>query len=176
MSTSSTIFRGQNVATLLIVILVLSFTSLVAAQSGGIFEITDAVVASGSEEMSADIFAVTGTLGQPGAGDGMAGGGFSVTSGFWNYTSVAPTAAGVTISGRVMTAAGGGISNARMFLQTQDGQIFVSRSGAFGYYVFENIEAGQTVFITVEHKLHTFAPHAVMVVDSVSDLDFVPIP
>jgi hypothetical protein len=51
--------------------------------------------------------------------------------------------------------------------------MYVSRSAAFGYYMFEEIEAGQTVFISVEHKLYTFSGQTVMVVDSISDLDFV---
>ena len=165
---------ATSTVTLLICLSLLSSSG--AAQSGGVFEITGAAVAASSTEMSGDDFVIAGTLGQPAAGDGIGSGPFGITSGFWNYTALAPTAAGVTLSGRVVTANGVGISNARMFLQTQRGDIFVSRSASFGYYMFENIEAGQTVFITVEHKLHTFSPRTVMVADSVSNLDFVPEP
>jgi hypothetical protein len=142
------------------------------AQSGGGFEITEAAIASGSAMMSADDFQIDGTVGQPAAGDALLSDQFTITSGFWNYTALAPTAAGVSISGRIVTAEGVGIGNARLFLQTQNGEILVSRSASFGYYMFEDIAAGQVVFITVEHKLFTFEPQTVMVVDSVADLDF----
>ncbi len=154
-----------------ILILVMAISGV--GQSGGNFVITQAVIAGGGDRSSAGNFEVDVTIGQPEAGQALGSGPFAVTSGFWNYTSLAPTAAGVMISGRVMAVDGTGISNAQMFLQTQDGQIVVSRSGSFGYYLFENVEVGQAVFITVEHKLYSFAPQSVMVLDSVSDLDFV---
>lgn len=142
------------------------------AQSGGIFEITGGTIAGGADAMSADDFELDGTLGQPDAGGSIGAGNFALTSGFWNYTALAPTAAGVTVSGRIVTPDGVGISNARIFVQTHDGQIFFTRSASFGYYMFEDIAAGQSIFVTVEHKLFTFEPRTVMVIDSVADLDF----
>ena len=51
----------------------------------------------------------------------------------------------------------------------------MTRSSPFGYYIFEEVEVGQTVFITVEHKQFTFEPRSVMVIESISDLDFQPV-
>jgi hypothetical protein len=144
-----------------------------ASQGGGDFVITQAVIASGGSHSTAGDFSIDATTGQLEAGGAIGFGPFAITSGFWNYTHLAPTAAGVTISGRIVSKQGVGISNARLHLQTQSGQMYVSRSAAFGYYMFEEIEAGQTVFISVEHKLYTFSGQTVMVVDSISDLDFV---
>ena len=157
----------------MVTVLVFVFSNSAIAQSGGIFEITEAVVAAGGASMSADDFQLDGTLGQPAAGGALGSGNFALTSGFWNYTVLAPTAAGVTISGRIATPDGNGISNARIFIQASGGDIFFSRSAAFGYYMFDNIAAGQSIFVTVEHKLFLFEPRTVMVVDSVADLDFV---
>jgi hypothetical protein len=144
------------------------------AQSGNGFEITDAVVAGGGTSSSGGIFEVDSTLGQPVLGGPSGFGSISLTSGFWNYTPLAPTAAPVSISGRVLTPTGGGLFNAVLYLQTRDGEIFVTRSGAFGYYMFDGIEVGQTVFISVESKRYTYAPRTIRLADVVTDLDFTP--
>ena len=145
------------------------------AQSGGGFEITEAVIAAGGGSSSNGIFEIETTLAQPASGGPMNGAPFSVTSGFWTFTPLAPTAAQAVISGRVRSMDGNGINNAVLYLQTALGEIYITRSSSFGYYMFEGIEIGQTVFITVEHKQFTFEPRSVMVVDSVSDFDFQPI-
>lgn len=46
------------------------------------------------------------------------------------------------------------------------------RSGAFGYFRFEEVEAGQTYVVGVASKLYQFAPQAVTVAEDVSDLNF----
>ena len=145
------------------------------AQSGGGFEITEAVIAAGGGSSSNGIFEVETTLAQAASGGPMNGAPFSVTSGFWTFTPLAPTAAQAVISGRVRNLDGTGINNAVLFLQTALGEIYMTRSSSFGYFMFEGIEIGQTVFITVEHKQFVFEPQSVTVNDSVSDLDFQPI-
>ena len=143
------------------------------AQSGGDFAITQAVIAAGGTQSAGGDFALDSTIGQPDAGGPIRAGNFAVTSGFWVFTPLAPTAALVSISGRVATPTGQAINNAVLFLQTQEGEIRVARSSSFGYYMFEDIVVGQSVFITVEHKQFTFEPRAVMVSDSITDLDFI---
>ena len=155
------------------VVLMLSLAMPADSQSGGGFLLTETVIAGGGEQSTADGFTLDATIGQPGSGGPLTAGRFVVTSGFWNYAPLAPTAAGVTISGRIVTAEEQGIPDARVFLQTQQGEIFVARSASFGYYIFEDIVAGQSVFVTVEHKLFTFPPQTVTVLDSVTGLDFV---
>ncbi len=157
----------------LIAIGVAMTVSPVAAQSGGGFEITEAVVAGGGASASNGGTELDSTFGQPASGDALLGGSFAVTSGFWNYVPLVPTAAAVAISGRVATSSGAAVSNAVLFLQTQDGQIRIARSAAFGYFMFEEVIAGQSVFITVEHKNFVFEPRTVLVSDNVTDLDFV---
>jgi len=146
------------------------------AQSGNGFEITESVIATGGEPASGGIFELDSTIGQSVEGSPIGAGNFGMTSGFWNYTALAPEAAPVSISGRVLTPSGGGLVNAVLYLQTQDGQFLVTRSGSFGYYMFEGIEAGQTVFISIESKRYTYAPRTVHLADVVTDLDFTPEP
>jgi hypothetical protein len=144
------------------------------AQSGGTFEITQAVVASGGTSSSGGIFEVDSTTAQPVLGGATGWANFSITSGFWNYNALAPTAGHVSVSGRIVTPTGAGLVNATLYLQTHNGEILVTRSGSFGYYMFEDLEAGQTVFISVESKRYTYTPRTVIVADSITDLDFTP--
>ena len=143
------------------------------AQSGGQFEVTESVVGTGGGSSSGGIFELEDTVGQPAAGGAIGSEPFSVTSGFWNYTALAPTAAGVSLSGRIVGPGGAGVTNARIFLQTQEGEMLAALSASFGYFLFENVMVGQTVFVTVEHKQFNFEPRTVLVLDNVTDLDFV---
>jgi hypothetical protein len=75
----------------------------------------------------------------------------------------APTAASVTIGGRIMTNAGRGIGSARVVLVEADGTRRYAATNSFGYYRFESIAAGQTATIEVRSKRYQFAPQVVNV-------------
>jgi len=97
-------------------------------------------------------------------------------NGGWGLEFNTSTAAGVSVSGRVMTAEGEGIRAARMVMT--GGTLTEPRivtTGTLGYYNFENLEAGQTYLLTVSSKRHTFtAPTRVItLIDNISDADFV---
>jgi hypothetical protein len=69
--------------------------------------------------------------------------------------SLAPTAAGATISGRVLTNEGYGIGGATVSLSGGDfSQQLRARTNPFGYYTFENIPVGLTYILTVGSKQH----------------------
>lgn len=87
-----------------------------------------------------------------------------------------PTAASVSISGRVRTANGSGLSNAIVYLaDTSSGNIRTTRTGSFGYYRFDEIQAGQTVVIGVNSKRYQFEPRVLSIAEDLTDLDFLPI-
>ena len=86
------------------------------------------------------------------------------------------TAANVSLGGRVTTAGGNGISNARVTVV--GGPLTAPRTvltSGFGYYSFEDLPAGQTYIVTVGSKRFTFAvpSRPVVLVDSIGDFDFV---
>lgn len=83
-----------------------------------------------------------------------------------------PTAAGVSISGRVLTADGSGLRNAVVDLTDRNGTVQATRTSSFGYYRFENVTAGETYIVSVSSKRFTFAPRVVTVSDDIADLDF----
>lgn len=86
------------------------------------------------------------------------------------------TAADATISGRVVTASGRGISNARVVLTGGDltGPVY-ALTNAFGYFVFDGIESGRVYAVTVNSKRYQFAnpTRTVDLSDSAVGVDFV---
>jgi hypothetical protein len=88
---------------------------------------------------------------------------------------LAPTAAAVTIGGRVMNASGRGVRNARLTLTEADGTVHTGLSGTFGYYRFADIPAGQSVFVSVSSKRFSLSnsSQVVNVTEDVEDLNFV---
>jgi alpha-tubulin suppressor-like RCC1 family protein len=87
----------------------------------------------------------------------------------------APTAALVSISGRVLTPDGQGVRNAQVKLTGAGGAIRFATTGTFGYFRFEEIEAGQTYMLEIISRRFTFAnPVRVLsVADEVTDADFI---
>jgi CSLREA domain-containing protein len=85
----------------------------------------------------------------------------------------APTAASVSISGRILTADGRGLQNALVILTDAAGNMRSARSSSFGFYRFEGIAAGQVYVVSVESKRSRFTPRVVNVTENLSDLDFI---
>lgn len=145
------------------------------AQSGG-YEITQSVLASGGGQNSTGgQFSLDGTIGQSLAGGALSGSPFTVTSGFWNFSPLAPTAAGVKISGRVFTTEGRGIRNVILILTASSGNIKTATTTAFGYFSFDDVLAGDTYIITAHGKRFTFnQPTQVLNInDDTYDVNFV---
>jgi hypothetical protein len=88
----------------------------------------------------------------------------------------APTAANVTVRGRVLNASGRGLSGTIVEMVGQNGNTVYAITNPFGYYRFVNIAAGETYIISVRSKSYRFAPRVVNVGDDVTDLDLVPEP
>ena len=86
-----------------------------------------------------------------------------------------PTAAGVSISGRVMSGYNRPVSRAIVTLTDQNGESRTATTNSLGYYRFENIPAGQVVTLNVTAKGWTYEPRVFNLNESVSDVDFHPI-
>jgi hypothetical protein len=87
----------------------------------------------------------------------------------------APTAAEVTISGRVLAPGGGGLRNASVVMTGADGAPRRVRTNAFGYYSFENVQSGGSYIMGVESRRFTYATYVVTVTDALANIDFTPI-
>lgn len=144
------------------------------AQSGGTFEIERSVIAGGGANASGGSFSVVSTIGQPIAGTRSTGGGFSLHGGFW-HPEYAPTAAAVSVSGRIIYGSRGlpGIT-VRIFgghLETPR----VARSSGFGYFHFDGLLAGNTYVVQVENQRYIFKEpvQVIYLTDSVTDIQFI---
>lgn len=93
----------------------------------------------------------------------------------WAIGNLVPLAASVNLGGRIITSNGNGIKNAVVSLTDINGNTRNVRTGAFGYYNFENVEAGATYTINVAAKRFTFAnpTQVITVKDNIGNLDFV---
>jgi Carboxypeptidase regulatory-like domain len=105
-----------------------------------------------------------------------AGGVVGSIAGGWGLEFIGTTAAHASISGRVMTADGNGIRNAHVVVTGNSlTEPLVVTTGSFGWFTFDDLEAGQTYVVTVNSQRYTFsAPSRVVsLTDNISDADFV---
>jgi Carboxypeptidase regulatory-like domain len=162
----------KTISKILLACLILPLNSL--AQTGGQFAITQSVIAGGGAVSSGGNFGVIGTTAQANAGIDSGGGQFSVKSGFWQ-SSFAPTAAQVSVAGRVLTANGAGIRNARVTITDQNGQMQTAYTGSFGYFRFTEVLVGEIYILTVHSKRFTFGnPTRVLsVLEETGDIEFI---
>lgn len=89
-----------------------------------------------------------------------------------------PTAAAVSVAGRVLSSDGMGISRAAVTLTDSAGNVRSATTSSFGYYKFDEVPAGQAYVLTVNNKRYFFAdsPRVVSVQESLADVDFVASP
>lgn len=85
---------------------------------------------------------------------------------------VAPTAANVSVGGRV-TVGKNGLSRARVTLTDMNGETRTVLTSSFGYFRFDEVTVGETYIIYVTHKRYIFAPQVVNIVEELTDLDFI---
>ncbi|CAN5510595.1 hypothetical protein BH10ACI1_BH10ACI1_03810 [soil metagenome] len=86
----------------------------------------------------------------------------------------APLAASVSVSGRVTTASGRGISGARVTLTDYHGETRTTLTGSFGYYRFDDVQVGETYIFEITHKRFQFASQVVTVNEEIEELNFAP--
>ena len=83
-----------------------------------------------------------------------------------------PTAASVTIGGRVSSERSRGIGNVIIVLSDASGNNRVARTNQLGYFRFEDVEVGQTYILNAQSKRYQFAPRVVTVNEELTNLDF----
>jgi len=165
-----------------VVALILIFiTSLpIASQTGGSYDLSHNVIASGGGSNSTGgTYTVDGTAGQGIAGVQSSNPSLSVRGGFWVFQPLAPTAAGTTISGRVVTTDEYGITNARLTLtNAATGEVRTILTSSFGYYRFDDVPVGAFYQLQVSTKRYVFKEDTRFfnLVDEVTDVNFVGVP
>ena len=83
-----------------------------------------------------------------------------------------PTAAGVTLSGRVATGPEGrGIINAVVTITDSNGVARNTVTGKGGRYEFGDLETGQTYIVSVRSRTYNFSPRVVQILDNLTEVD-----
>jgi hypothetical protein len=90
-----------------------------------------------------------------------------------NYTQLAPTAAAVSVAGRIVNNAGRGISKASVVAIDNQGQTRTAFSNSFGYFRINELNAGETYTFQVRHKTYTFAPRVLTLYENIDELTFI---
>lgn len=157
--------------------LLFSASTAQAQSSGGAFVLTQSVIASGGgiSSEAGNIYSITGSIGQS-VTDTSNTAPFTIKSGFFTAPLLfAPTAAMVTVSGRVTTATGRGIRSVLIFMTDGQGTLRTTTSSSFGYFRFTDVGAGETYIFTAKAKRFTFSqPSLVLNIDSnTNDVNFV---
>ena len=91
--------------------------------------------------------------------------------GVYQIPALAPTAASVSVGGRVLDNIGRGISKAVVQITDQNGITKSVRTNQFGYYRFDDIEAGEVYTVNARHKRYRFSPQVVSIQDSLTNLN-----
>jgi hypothetical protein len=91
------------------------------------------------------------------------------------FTGLGPTAATVSVVGRVTAAQGRGIGNAMITMIDSNGGERTTRTNNFGYYRFDAVAARETVTISVKARRYRFGQSSIVRTtnESISDADFV---
>jgi hypothetical protein len=91
--------------------------------------------------------------------------------------SGAPTAASVTVSGRVLTFFGRGIPGTKVLVtNTVSGERLLARTNSFGYFRVSGLPIGDTYIFNVQSKQYQFSPQVVTVLDEISNLNLIASP
>ena len=86
---------------------------------------------------------------------------------------IGSTASGVEIGGKVLTPDGRGIRGVTVSITDQSGAVRVATTNSFGFYRFENVEAGSSYVVSAASKRYRFGARVVNVSDTLTDLDLI---
>lgn len=169
--------KKQHISLLLTCLVSVAFVPSEFAQisTGGPYGMEQSVTASGGGASNGTIYKLEGTPGQPASGVTSTGGRYGSRGGFWQPMPLTPSAAGVTISGRVLTAEGRGLRGAIIRLTGNDtARPRMVATGVNGTFSFTDVEPGHTYIISVTSRRFGFAnPTQVITVnDNIADIVF----
>ncbi len=85
-----------------------------------------------------------------------------------------PTAANVSVSGKVLTAKGKGLLNVRVSITDNNGNVRTAMTNSFGNYSFNEIATGQNYVISATHRKYRFeVPTQILQVnENLTDVNF----
>jgi len=156
--------------------LLLTLTVAANAQiaQGGVYRLEQAVIASGgaSADSMGNAYRLDGVIGEPVAGTTSSAGTYSLKGGFLSSPSFVATAANVSISGRVLTANGSGLMNARVTLTDSSGNARTILSKKMGAFRFDDVDAGMIYIISINSRRYTFQSQVISPAENLTEVNF----
>ena len=133
--------------------------------------ITDAEIdamPAGTYYLFVDSFYSVGSTGQPNRHNGPYSLNFVCT------TVATPTAASISVSGKVISPNGTGLSRVSVSATDSTGETRYATTNSFGYYKFEGLRAGELYIFEASSKKYQFSnpTQVVSVNDNIADLNF----
>lgn len=99
----------------------------------------------------------------------------AATHGRGLWSTAVPTAANVSISGRVLTTDGRGLRNAVLTITDQSGNARNVLTGPLGSYRFDDLATGATYVISVRSRRFSYEPRVVVLTDELNGYDITPL-
>lgn len=90
------------------------------------------------------------------------------------FETLIPTAAAVTVAGKVFDGEGNPASKAKVYMTDSNGITRTATTNNFGNFTFEDVLAGETYILNVYAKKWQFNPQIVNVSEDIKDLAFTP--
>lgn len=94
----------------------------------------------------------------------------------WTISELEPSAAPVSLSGRVVDVGGRPVKGAILTAQDQEGNWWSATTNTFGYYRLEGLSAGDSFVVNVYSRRYSFAPVLVTPEADLEGLNFVAAP
>src|SRR4051812_36210642 len=149
----------RAVSVLLALALNVAVNSPLSAQSGGSFQITNSVVASGGGESkdATNTFSHQSTVGEHAAGTLLRNPPFSQTAGLWaSNVGLTPTASSAAISGQILTSDGASLGGVTINLGGSRTARTITDAG--GFYSFADLSAGGFYTVIPSRANYSFTP------------------
>jgi hypothetical protein len=160
-------------------LLACAFPARFPAQTAETVDLSHNVLAGGGAPSTGGDFRVEGSVGQALAGTLSAGAQFRLHGGFWFPPPLAPTAATVSVSGRVINLRGGSVRRVRVVLtEAATGATRAAQTNPFGFFRFENVEVGRVYTVQAQSRNFHFTPdaHVFSLLEARDDLEFTAVP
>ncbi len=91
--------------------------------------------------------------------------------GLWQIPALSPSAANVSVAGRVFTPSGRGIPRVLLTITDSQGVSRQTRTNPFGYFRFDSVQSGESYFISAFAKGYEFQSQVISVDNDIGDLD-----
>ena len=154
----------------------------VFAQANAVYDLSHNVIATGGDKSSNALNKVEGTVGQSVAGTTSTGTNagtntqYALRGGFWAFEDLAPTAATVSVAGRITGNQPNDFGKrvTIVLINLSTGATRTAQANSFGYYQFDELEIGELYLVRAHGKTLQMTPDSYLftLTEGREDLNF----